>query len=156
MRKLMISITLLAVAASLAFGQQKTDFSGVWKLNVPDTEFGVMSAQKTRVDTIKQNGAVIDVVTKFTTDAGDEALTRQFKTNGEEAVNKQGPRDVKSVAAWEGASLVFTNRYRYQDQEVLAKTTWTLSPDRKRLFVNTHTIHPAIGPDQKLVFDRQD
>jgi hypothetical protein len=155
MRKLIISITILAFAAVLAFGQEKTDFSGVWKLNVSDTEFGVMSAQKMRVDIIKQNGFVIDVITKFTTDAGDEELTRRFKTNGEESVNQQGPRDVKSVATWEGNSLVFTNKYRYQDQEVLAKTTWTLSPNHKKLFVNTHTIHPAIGPDQKLVFDRQ-
>lgn len=155
MYKLHTIVALVVFPAFVAFGQQQhQDFSGTWKLNVAETQFGVMSAQKVRVDVIKQTGDVIDVVTKFTSDAGDETLTRRFKANGE-VVNRQGPRDIKSVGSWEGDSLVFTNTYRYQDQDVLAKTTWTLSPDHHRLFVNTHTIHPEVGPDQKLVFDRQ-
>ena len=75
--------------------------------------------------------------------------------NGKEEVHKIGPQEVKTTSQWEGNALVVLTKLMFQDNEVLVKASYTLSPDGKTVTNNTHLSSPMGEADQKMVFEKQ-
>jgi hypothetical protein len=79
-----------------------------------------------------------------------------YTTDGKEATNQVGPREIKASLVWEGGKLVVNAKTTFQDAEVIIKNVWTLSDDGKTLTQNAHFTTAMGEADQTLVFDKQD
>ena len=73
-----------------------------------------------------------------------------------EAVNKIGPREVKSTLKWAGSNLVVSSKFVYNDMDVATEAVWVLSPDGKTLTVSVHFTSAMGEADQKYVFEKQE
>ena len=58
----------------------------------------------------------------------------------------------RSILTWDGSNLVDNAKFKYQDNDVIAKDIWLLSDDGKTLTQNAHYTSPMGEMDTKLVF----
>ena len=153
----LISITfLIALPLVSVFAQQKTDYSGTWKLNVAKSEFGVLPPLESRTDVIThKEPSLSDSVTQESAE-GKQQYTANYTTDGKEAVNKIGALEIKATLKWAGSSLAITSKFVYGDTDVVGESTWTLSPDGKTLTFSIHYASAMGEVDQKFVFEKQD
>jgi hypothetical protein len=154
-KTLVAALTVTAFAASLA-AQSKPNFSGTWKLNVSKSDFGPLPGPDSRTDVIEHNDPVLKVNTSAEGAQGKQNFILTYTTDGKEVVNKQGPREIKSTAVWDGSNLVFNSKFSFNDNDVTIKNVWTLSADGKTLTENAHLSAQMGEADQKMVFEKQD
>jgi hypothetical protein len=155
-RKLTAATFLLAILALTAFAQQKTDFSGTWKLNVSKSDFGPLPAPTARTDVITQKEPMLtDVVSAETAD-GKLAYTVNYSTDGQETTNHIGEREQKSTAKWDGANLVIHSKFNFNDMAIDATATWTISADGKTLTISAHFVASMGEADQKFIYEKQE
>lgn len=153
---------LLLVALSLcthAEGQPKPDLNGVWKLNVAKSDYGDMPGPSSRTDIIEQRGEDISESVVSLTRNKIQRYTMFFSTDGRRTV--LSPREqvdtgfvtLKSISAtWQGSSLVVIQVLGFDEVDLLAKNTYSLSADGSTL-----TILISLGGEgiaAKYVFDR--
>ena len=155
-RKLLSIAFVLALPLITAVAQQKPDFSGTWKLNVAKSEFGALPGPKSRVDVITHKDPSLSV--NVTQEGADGRLqyTANYTTDGKEAVNQIGPREVKSTLKWAGSNLLMTSKLVYNDVDVTGELTWALSADGKTRTVSIHYASAMGETDQKLIFEKQE
>lgn len=156
MRKAIIAALSVTAFATSMFAQTKPNFSGTWKLNVAKSDFGPLPAPDSRTDVITHNEPTIKIDVDSKGGQGDFAGTINYTTDGKEATNKMGPRDVKSTLAWDGSHLVVNSKLSVNDAEIIVKTVWTLSDDGKTLTQDGHITSPMGELDTKQVFEKQD
>jgi len=156
MRKAIVAALSVTAFATSMLAQSKPNFSGTWKLNIAKSEFGPLPAPDSRTDVITHNEPTIKIDVDSKGGQGDFTGTLNYTTDGKEATNKMGPRDVKSTLGWEGSHLVVNSKLSFNDAEVTIKSVWTLSDDGKTLSQDAHIISPMGELDTKQVFDRQD
>jgi hypothetical protein len=155
-RKIALTTLLVVLASVSVFAQQKTDFSGTWKLNVAKSDFGVLGGPTSRTDVIThKEPSLTDSVTAEGAQ-GKIQYTTSYTTDGKEAVNKVGEREITSTLKWVGNDLVFTSKLMYNDMPVTGGSTWVLSPDGKTLTVTAHFTSSMGDADQKFVFEKQE
>lgn len=153
----LLSITfLIAMPLVSVFAQQKTDFSGTWKLNVAKSDFGVLPGPTSRTDVITHKDPSLSDSVTAESAQGKQEYTANYTTDGKEVVNKIGPREVKSTVKWAGSNLVLSSKFVYNDMDVTGEATWALSPDGKTLTINAHFNSPMGEADQKFVYEKQD
>jgi hypothetical protein len=64
-RKLLSITFLLTLTAFTVVAQQKTDFSGTWKLNIAKSDFGPLPAPASRTDVVThKDNSLSDKVTQ--------------------------------------------------------------------------------------------
>jgi hypothetical protein len=132
----------------------KPNFSGTWKLNVAKSDFGVMPAPEFRTDIIDHHEPALKVTTSTNGAEGKQDFTITLSTDGKEAVNTIMGSEVKSIAAWDGPTLVVTSKLRFNDTDVTIKSVYVLGDDGKTLNVNSH-IASAMGEmDQKYIYEK--
>jgi hypothetical protein len=155
-RKLLSIAFLIALPAAAAFAQQKPDFSGTWKLNVAKSDFGVLGGPDSRTDVIthKEPSLTDDVTSEGA--QGKQQYTVKYTTDGKEATNQVGPREIKSTLKWDGSNLVISSKFMYNDAEVLGQATWALSADGKTLTINVHYTSSLGDADQKVTLEKQE
>ena len=146
-----IAISLVAVSA-----QQKPDFSGTWKLNVSKSDFGVLGGPDSRTDVITHKEPSISAKVTAEGARGKQEFTLNYTTDGKEAVNKMGDREIKSTLKWAGTSLVINSKFVYNDADVVAEANWSLSADGKTLTINQHFSSSLGEADQKIVLEKQE
>jgi hypothetical protein len=155
-RKTVLITFLVALPLMSVFAQQKTDFSGTWKLNVAKSEFGMLGGPTSRTDVIThKDPSLLDSVTAEGPQ-GKVQYSTSYTTDGKEAVNKVGEREVKSTLKWVGSDLVFSSKLTYNDMPVTGGSTWALSPDGKTLTVTAHYTSAMGDADQKFIFEKQE
>lgn len=155
-RKL-ISITfLIALPLVSVFAQQKTDFSGTWKLNVAKSDFGPLRGPTSRTDVITHKDPALSNSVTADGAQGKQQYTVSYTTDGKEAVNKIGEREIKSTLKWVGSNLVISSKFVYNDTDVTSEVTWALSPDGKTLTISAHFTSTMGEADQKFVFEKQE
>ena len=155
-RKL-ISITfLIALPLVSVFAQQKTDYSGTWKLNVAKSDFGALPGLTSRTDVITHKEPSIS--NHVTADGGQGKLdyTVNYSTDGKEVTNTIGEFVVKSTAKWEGNNLVVNSKFKINDADVEVVSTWALSADGKTLTISAHISSTMGETDQKLIYEKQE
>ena len=156
LRKIFITTSIAVLAACAGFAQSKPDFSGTWKLNVEKSDFGPLPTPTSRVDVIQHaDPSLKDAVTAEAAQ-GKQNYTASYTTDGKEVTNKMGPREMKSTATWDAATLVVNSKTSFNDNEVTIKSVWSLSADGKTLTQNIHFISPMGEADQKQIFEKQD
>jgi len=155
-RKLVGIMFLIALAVGSVAAQQKPDFSGTWKLNVAKSDFGVLGGPTSRTDVITHKDPSISNNVTAEGAQGKQEYTVNYTTDGKEAVNKIGPREIKSTLKWAGSSLVISSKFVFNDADVNGEATWSLSADGKTLTVNAHFTSSLGDADQKFVFEKQE
>lgn len=155
-RKLLSIAFLVALPAASAFAQQKPDLSGTWKLNVAKSDFGVLGGPDSRTDVIthKEPSLTDDVTAESA--QGKQQYTVKYTTDGKEATNQIGPREIKSTLKWEGSNLVISSKFTYNEAEVIGQSTWALSADGKTLTINVHYTSALGDADQKITLEKQE
>jgi len=156
MHKLVLLAFLVVLLSPTSFAQQKPDFSGTWKMNVAKSDFGALPGPDSRTDVIThKDPSLTDEVTAEGAQ-GKQQSTIKYTTDGKEVTNQMGPREVKSTLKWEGNNLIVTSKFLYNDNEVNARSSWSLSADGKTLTINVHYASNMGETDQKLVLEKQE
>jgi hypothetical protein len=157
MRKAIVAVLSVTAFATSMFAQSKPNFSGTWKLNVTKSDFGPVPAPDTRTDVIDHSDPALKVSTSVTGGPqGNMEATSNYTTDGKEATNHMGPREVKATVVWDGPKLVVNAKTTYQEAELGIKSIWILSDDGKTLTQNVHFTTPMGEADQTLIYDKQD
>ena len=156
LRKLLSITFLLAVTLITVVAQQKPDFSGTWKLNVAKSEFGMLPGPTSRTDVITHKDPSLSDSVTLENAEGKQQYVANYTTDGKEAVNKIGPREIKSTLKWVGSNLAVSSKLVYNDADVTGESTWALSADGKTLTISVHYTSPMGETDQKLVFEKQE
>lgn len=155
-RKLLSLTILLALPLVSSLAQQKPDFSGTWKLNVAKSEFGQFPGPVSRTDVITHKEPSLSNNVTAEGAQGKQQYTVSYTTDGKEALNKIGPREVKSTLKWVGSNLVISSKFNYNDMDVNSEATWSLSADGKTLTISAHFVSSMGEADQKFVFEKQE
>jgi hypothetical protein len=155
LRKRVFSIMFVAALAIVAAAQNKTNFSGTWKLNTSKSDFGMIPGPDSRTDVIDHKDPSLKVSVTAEGAQGKQQYTVNYTTDGKEAVNSLPGREMKSILSWQGKSLVVDTKLKFQGNDVTVKSTWTLSDDGKTLTQNAHLASAMGETDQKLVFEKQ-
>jgi hypothetical protein len=153
-RKLLFITFLMAFPLTSIMAQQKTNYSGTWKLNVAKSDFGVLPGPSSRTDVITHKEPQIAVDVTMETPQGNLTYTVNYSTDGKEVTNKVQERESKSTAKWDGNNLVVNTKLNVND--VNAVVTWVLSADGKTLTISVHLTSAMGEADQKLTFEKQD
>src|SRR5882762_9545504 len=117
-RKLLSITFLLALPLITVVAQQKPDFSGTWKLNVAKSDFGVLGGPDSRTDVITHKDPSLSDSVTADGAQGKQQYTANYTTDGKEALNKIGPREVKSTLKWAGSNLAISSKFVYNDMDV--------------------------------------
>ncbi len=153
----LLSITfLIGLSIGSVLAQGKPDFSGTWKLNVAKSDFGILGGPTSRTDVITHKEPSVTNSVTAEGAQGKQEYTINYTTDGKEAVNKIGPREIKSTVKWAGSSLVVSSKFVFNDADVNGEATWILSPDGKTLTVSAHFTSTMGDADQKFVFEKQE
>lgn len=156
MIKLLFMAVLLTFSTSTAFSQQKPDFSGTWKMNAAKSDFGAVPGPDSRTDVIThKEPSLIDEVTAESAQ-GKQQYTLKYTTDGKEVNNQIGTREVASTFKWESDKLLVTSKFMFNDTEVNAQGTWSLSPDGKTLTIAIHYDSSLGSTDQKIILEKQE
>jgi hypothetical protein len=148
-------LAVLALAALPALA--KPNFTGDWKLNASKSTFsGQMPAPDSMTYKVTHDDPKLTTATKQSGQFGEFEQHANYTTDGKESTNEgfQGST-MKSVAKWDGDTLVIETKAQFGDNEVTITQKWTLSADGKTLNV-TQAFKSAMGEgEQKMVFDKQ-
>lgn len=144
--------TMIGTAASSG---PRPNFSGVWKLNVAKSDFGVMPGPDMRTDTIEQTATGVKLSRDENGPDGPRKYVINSATDGTEVVNNLGPTEAKVTGSWDGNSLVTVTKLKFQEQDVTIKQISTLSEDGKTLTNKTHLVSAMGEMDQKEVYEKQ-
>jgi hypothetical protein len=133
----------------------KPNFTGVWKLNTAKSDFGPIPGPESETDTIDHNDPNLKLGVDQQGTQGKRKYELAILINGKEETHKIGENEVKTTSQWEGNALIVLTKLMFQDNEVLVKAAYTLSPDGKTVTNNTHFSSPMGEADQKLIFEKQ-
>jgi hypothetical protein len=150
---------LLLVAAALSFGQtdDKTNYSGEWRMVKDKSDFGKFTAPDTMVRTIDQKNLTINVHTTQTGPGGKASADVTYYTDGRESVNEVRGRESKSHCFWDGNVLVIrTYSKASNDTPLQTEERWALSDDGKTLTMTSHLETELTQADFKLVCERME
>jgi len=153
----LISITfLIALTVVGVSAQQTPDFSGTWKLHVDKSDFGILPGPTSRTDVIVHKDPALSISFSAEGAQGKQEGKLTYTTDGKEAVNKMGEREMKSTLKWAGSSLVLSSKFVFNGTDATGEGNWTLSPDGKTLTINQHYASSLGEADQKIVFEKQE
>ena len=155
-KRALIAVSILAASATILGAQPKPNFSGTWKLNTLESDFGPLPAPASRTDVIEHNEPSLKVSTDQSGAQGTQSDVAYYATNGRDSMNKIGSVDVKSRVFWQGNALVVESTVYLEDSQANSNSVWTLSNDARTLTQRTHMQIAARDIEQALVFDRAD
>ena len=138
--RLIAALLIVFVPSATGWGQQKPDFSGTWKLDVDQSDYGDLQGPNSRTDTIEQHEGEITETVVAVQRHKDQTYVLRFSTDGHKTVLPPGeqihipPVTVESIAAsWQANTLVVIEWLKFDDIEIPARYAYTLSADRSKL-----------------------
>lgn len=155
-KKLLALFFLLALPLVSVFAQQKTDYSGTWKLNISKSDFGPLPGPDSRTDVISFKDSTISNHVTSEGQQGKLDYTATYSTDGKETTNTVGQFVSKSTTKWDGNNLVVNTKLKFNDTDVDIVATWVLAADGKTLTVNAHLSSTMGEADQKLLYEKQE
>lgn len=151
-----IKISVLLVCVVVLDAQTKPNFSGTWKLNTLESDFGLLPAPASRTDVIQHNDPSLKVVTEQVGAQGTQSDVADYVTDGSDCANRVGSRDVKSKVFWQGNDLLIASIVYLDDSQVNSSSVWTLSNAGRTLTQRNHLQIATRDIEQTLVFDKVD
>jgi hypothetical protein len=144
--------TLLIAGAPRAAGHP--NFSGEWKVNAAQSNWGQMPAPTRFDQKITHNDPDLKVVTDQSGPFGDFTSDFTFTTDGKECSNQMNDFKMKSIVKWEGDTLVFDSRMDFQGNGMSGTDRWTLSADGKTITRQQHFSGPMGDGDATVVMEK--
>jgi hypothetical protein len=138
--QLIAALLIAFMPSATGWGQQKPDFSGTWKLNVDQSDYGDLQGPNSRTDIIAQHDDQITETVATVQRHKDQGYVLRFSTNGHKTVLPPGeeihipPVTLEGISAsWQGNTLVVIEWLKFDDIELPARYAYTLSADRNKL-----------------------
>jgi hypothetical protein len=132
------------------------NFSGEWKLNVAQSQYGPFPAPASMTRKVDHNGGLISMTTTQKGSQGDVTSELRYTIDGKPMTNTMPTGEVKGSARWDGDRLVIESSRQVNDAELKERDVWTLSADGKTLTIAVHITLPQQGEfDVKQVFQKQ-
>jgi hypothetical protein len=157
-RVLILTIAAAVVLPFVARAQTKPDFSGTWTLDTaksdpPPQGRGGGGAGAGSL-TIKQTGAELAITSEGR--QGPQTLT--YKLDGSESTNQMmgrgGATTVKSIAKWDGSSLVIETTRDFNGMSITTKDVRRLDNGGKEMQVETTAQTPNGEQKRKTVYTK--
>lgn len=143
-------LLLLALPALAA-----PNFTGDWKMNASKSDFGPMPAPTSMSSKVTQEGDKLKVVAKQSSDQGDFEAELNYTTDGKECSNEIMGSTMKSVAKFDGNTLVIDSKGNFGGNDVTIGDKWTLSEDGKTLTMNRSFSSSMGDATMKIVMEKQ-
>lgn len=163
-RRLAITTVLaafVAVSSAQPAPTPRPNFAGTWKLNLEKSDLPDMLRPNSETDTVAQTGDLVKVSIVSDSQMGKLAYSFAAKLDGTDtpAATDDFPPDsvfkiLSSQAAWQGSSLVITQKSSFQDAVGTVTLTFTISDDGKVLTKSTHISFDLGELDAKSVYDK--
>jgi len=151
---LLLIVTLFATFAA-AQTDDKTNYSGEWRMIKEKSDFGKFTAPDSLVRTVDQKDVTINVHTAQTGPAGKASADVIYYTDGRESVNEIRGRESKSHCFWDGNVLVIrTIAKASNNTPIETEERWELSEGGKILTMTSHMETELTQADFKLVCER--
>lgn len=162
MKTILYLFTALLLSISVGQAQDKSEFTGTWKLNLGKSDFGQIPPPASQTDVIALNGDELKIVSASEGPNGTRNYTLTLKLDGIETsspvVNATPDASFQVVGAkaeWQAATLVLTEQIRVQGSPGTLRSIDTLSPDGKVLTKSTQITTEMGEFAATAVFDRQ-
>jgi hypothetical protein len=131
----------------------KPNFSGEWKMNVEESNFGPLPPPTVFNRSIAHVEPALTIVEEQQSAMGDQKTTRKYVTNGSEISFDVQGMVVSSSATWKDSAIICESRV---DAAGLSFTDrMTLSPDGKTLTSAVHITSAQGDADITVVFEKQ-
>jgi len=147
---------LTVAAAAVTFAADKPNFSGNWKIDLAQSDFGGSPAPDSLTRKIEHNEPSLILTDEQSSALGAEKAVRKYTTDGKETTYQWMGSDVKSAAHWEGNAMAIVGKLDAGGTEVVVNSTLTLSADGKTLTESDKLV--AAGSEVgafKIVFVKQ-
>jgi hypothetical protein len=151
--KTLAAVLAIVLLAAPAFA--KADFSGEWKLNLSKSDFGPLPAPTSVTENITHQDPALKLAIKQTSERGDREYQLNYSTDGKETTNEMRGNPVKSVAKWDGDTLVIDTKGSFDGNDFSVQDRMSLSPDGKVLTVKRHFTSSMGEADQTMVLEKQ-
>jgi hypothetical protein len=149
-------VMILALAAASAAFAATPDLSGTWKLNTSKSEFGQFPPPSSMTMKVTHADPKLVFEIKMAGDMGEMAFTTNCTTDGKECKNQGfGGSETKSVAQWDGETLVVETKGSFGDNNFTMKDKWALSEGGKVLTILRHWSSAMGDIDQKMTMEKQ-
>lgn len=126
-------VFLILAAAGVAPAADRPDFSGNWKMDTAQSDFGGSPPPDSFARKIDQAGSTLTLTDEQTSAAGNDKAVRKYTTDGKETTYQWMGNEVKSAAHWDGNTIVIVGKVDASGTEILVNSTLSLSPDGKTL-----------------------
>lgn len=148
-------ISVICLAALVAFAAGPTDFSGTWQFNTDKSKNVGMMAQMKMSLSIQQSDVALDITAHSTYQGKDQESETHLDLSGSPATNESpmgGPAE--TVSKWDGSKLVttWTSDGAVAGTKVVRTETRSLSADRKVLTVESVR---GSNPPIVMVFEKR-
>ncbi|HEX5731568.1 MAG TPA: hypothetical protein VF131_01945 [Blastocatellia bacterium] len=155
---LIIILLYLLISSLTVMAQVRPDFSGTWKLNKDNSDFGKVG----RPDSLTEGFAVLVITHNepsfhWAIIANDEIKGGvSFTTDGKKTISHAGNIERTDEARWEGTTLLHSTKVRGENGKLLShQERLMLSEDGKTLTILRHLSTEIFEVDVKLVYERQ-
>lgn len=143
----------LLLPASLALA--KPDFSGQWKLDPAQSDFGALPAPTSMERSVEHKDPKLSFKSVQTGPRGEARIELTLTTDGKPFTGKSQFGEIRGKARWEGDVLVIETTRSVQGGEIAQTDRWQLSADGKSMTVHTTIALPQGGAEIKTTFDKQ-
>jgi len=121
------------LTAGLAFAAGKPDFSGVWEMDLKQSDFGAIPPPDSLKRTIEHHEPSLIMTDEQNSPLGPEKAVRKYTTDGKETSYEWTGSTVKSAAHWDGDVLVVVGKVDAGGMDVVITSRMTVSGDGKKL-----------------------
>ena len=128
--------TLGLVAAGLIFAAGRPDLSGVWVMDLKQSDFGAVPPPDSLTRTIEHREPSLIFTDEQVSQLGPEKAVRKYTTDGKETTYEWTGSTVRSAAHWDGDVLVTVGKVDAGGMDVLVTGRITLSSDGKVMTEN--------------------
>lgn len=152
-RRTIIFVPTLMFLANLLGADTTPNFSGTWRLNILESDFGLLPAPASRTDVIEHTEPNLKVSTETASAQGLQSSVAYYRIDGKDSPNEIGELTTKSNVTWQGSSLIINTIVDLENSQVKVNSVWTLSSDGLVLTQVSHLNGARGEMDQKLVFE---
>ena len=133
----------------------KPNLSGVWRLNIAKSDFGVIPGPESRTDTIVHSEPALKLSVEENGPQGERNYVLNLMNDGNEAPVEANGLALKITNTWEGSALVSMIKLKIQEQDINIKQITTLSADGKTLTNKNHIVSAMGEMDQTEIYDKR-
>lgn len=146
-------ICWLGLLAAVAFA--KPNFTGEWKMNPAQSDFGSLPVPERMVRTIEHDEPSLKFKTTMSGPQGEVTTELAYTTDGKETTNTIRGSEVRGAARWEGDVLIIESKRSVQGMELTQTDRWTMAADARSMKVLTRLKTPQGEVEITITFDKQ-